>query len=204
MTVAVRSAPDTERSATGSRGEAIYERDIKPILAEDQFGRIVAIDVDSACWAIGDDLLQASADLRAQHPDASDVWFRRVGYRAAFGFAGHPQREDDSSDEVSADRVESNSREMTAPVRTPADRAETRRRGEAIYERDIKPALAEDQHGRVVAIDVDSCCWAIADDVLQASADLRAQRPEASDVWLLRVGYRALVSFGGQQPRPSA
>lgn len=90
---------------------------------------------------------------------------------------------------------------MTVSVRTQADRRETGRRCEEIYERDIEPLLADDQRGRVVAIDVDSGCWAIADDVIQASADLRAQRPEARDVWLLRVGYRALESFGGRRLR---
>ena len=74
---------------------------------------------------------------------------------------------------------------------------ETARLGEEIYERDIKPTLGKDQHGRCVAIDVDSGCWAIADEVLEAADELRAQRPYATDVWLLRVGYRALHSFGG-------
>ena len=90
---------------------------------------------------------------------------------------------------------------MTVAVRRRSAREETARRGEEIYERDIEPTLAEDQHGRVVAIDVDSGDWAIADEVLQAAADLRVQRPEANDVWLLRVGYRALHSFGGQRLR---
>lgn len=89
-------------------------------------------------------------------------------------------------------------------VRSQDDRRATARRGEEIYERDIKPTLSEDQHGRVVAIDVDSGCWAIADEVLQAAADVRVLRPEATDVWLLRVGYRALHSFGGQRlPSPT-
>ena len=230
--MAIRSAPDTERSETTSggearadraesdseamaapvrtpadraetrrRGEATYERDIKPTLSEDQLGRIVAIDVDSGCWAIADDSLQASADLRAQRPEASDVWLRRVGYRAAFGFAGHPSRDDDSSGEARADRVESNSEASPTPVRTRADREATHRRGEEIYERDIEPLLADGQRGRIVAIDIDSGCWAIADDELQASADLRTQRPEATDVWLLRVGYRVAHSFAGHWSR---
>lgn len=50
--MAVRSAPDTERSETARRGEEIYERDIKPTLGEDQDGRYVAIDVDTGRWTI--------------------------------------------------------------------------------------------------------------------------------------------------------
>ena len=86
-------------------------------------------------------------------------------------------------------------------VRSTRDRKETARRGEEIYEREIEPGLAEDQHGRVVAIDVDSGCWAIADKVLDASADLRVRCPEATDVWFLRVGYRAVEGFGGNRLR---
>ena len=199
--MAVRSAPDTERSETARRGTEIYERDIKPALDEDQNGRFVSVDVDSGCWAIADTRRDAVDALYAQHPDAHDVWTLRVGYSAAVSLGGRPLQVDDPIGEVSADRVESSSGVTTASVRTPADRAETRRRGEAIYERGIKPTLGDDQHGRIVAIDVDSGCWAIADGLLQASADLRAQRPEASDVWLRRVGYRAVYGFGGQGSR---
>lgn len=73
------------------------------------------------------------------------------------------------------------------------ERAETARRGNEIYERDIKPTLGEDQHGRYVAIDVDSGRWTIADTRLAASDELYEQCPQASDVWMLRVGYRALI-----------
>lgn len=200
-TVAVRSAPDTERSETARRGTEIYERDIKPMLGEDQDGRYVSIDVDTGCWTIADTHRDAVDELHAQHPDSHDVWSLRVGYRAVVSFGGRPLREEDSTGEVKADRVESSSEAATAPDRTQADRMETGRRGEEIYERDIEPLLADDERGRIVAIDVDSGCWAIADDELQASADLRVQRPEATDVWLLRVGYRVTHSFAGHWSR---
>lgn len=87
-------------------------------------------------------------------------------------------------------------------VRNQSARKETARRGGEIYERDIKPNLAEDQHGRCLAIDVDSGDWAIADEVLDAAADLRARRPEACDVWLMRVGHRGLFSFAGRGLQP--
>lgn len=86
-------------------------------------------------------------------------------------------------------------------VRSQVTLEETARRGDEIYERDIKPTLAEDQRGRCVAIDIDSGDWAIADEVLDAAEDLRERHPDASDVWLLRVGYRGLYGFGGQGSR---
>ena len=85
---------------------------------------------------------------------------------------------------------------MTTPVRR--SREETARLGKVIYERDIRPQVEADHSGEYVAVDVDSGSWAIADDVLAAARRLRAQHPEAIDVWLFRVGYRALHHFGGR------
>jgi len=79
------------------------------------------------------------------------------------------------------------------PVRP---RNETHRLGEAIYERDIRAQVEADHRGEIVAIDVDSGSWAIAENARVAAQRLRAQRPDANDVWLVRIGYRALRSFG--------
>ena len=86
----------------------------------------------------------------------------------------------------------------TAPTR-PAD--ETARLGDEIYERDIRHQVEADHHGEVVAIDVESGNWAIGDDVIAATDQLWAQHPAAHDIWSVRVGYRALVSFGGHSLR---
>ncbi len=75
-------------------------------------------------------------------------------------------------------------------------RKETRRLGEAIYERDIRAEVEADHRGEIVAIDVDSGSWAIAENARVAGQRLRAKRPDANDVWLVRIGYRALRSFG--------
>ena len=85
---------------------------------------------------------------------------------------------------------------MTTPVRR--SREETARLGKAIYERDIWPKVEADHDGEYVAVDVDSGSWATSDDALAAARRLRAQQPEAVDVWLLRVGYRALLHFVGR------
>ena len=80
-------------------------------------------------------------------------------------------------------------------------RAETTRLGKEIYERAIRPQVEVDHVGEVVAIDVDSGTWAIGDGVIAATDLLRAQRPDANDIWLERVGFRALYSFGGGSVR---
>ncbi len=89
---------------------------------------------------------------------------------------------------------------MTA--RRPAK--ETARLGEAIYERDIRSQVESAHHGAIVAIDIDSGDWAVADTVLGAAERLREQRPEATDVWSVRVGHRAVYSFAGSSTRSAA
>ena len=81
------------------------------------------------------------------------------------------------------------------------DLDETVRLGLEIYEREIRHKVEKDHVGKIVAIDVDSGCWALGDDAVISDEDvaverLREQRPEATDILLERVGYRALRSFG--------
>ena len=77
---------------------------------------------------------------------------------------------------------------------------ETARLGDEIYERDIRPQVEADHHGEVVAIDVDSGDYAIADTALAAADALRERRP-VLDVWVVRVGYPTLRTFGGSSLR---
>ena len=94
---------------------------------------------------------------------------------------------------------------MDAPTRVPVQvstkksrlNEEIARLGDEIYERRIRPKVEAENLGRIVAIDVDSESWAIADSELAAAGRLRQQRPDASNVWLLRVGYRAIAGIGG-------
>ena len=85
--------------------------------------------------------------------------------------------------------------ETPAHPRRPKE--ETARLGDEIYRRDIKAQVEAEHDGECVAIDVDSGRWAIAESEIAASDSLRAQCPDAIDVWLLRVGYRAAASIGG-------
>ena len=83
----------------------------------------------------------------------------------------------------------------TSPPSRPKE--ETARLGDEIYERDIRPQVEADHHGEVIAIDVETGSWAIGKNGLDATDSLRTQHPEAYDIWCLRVGFRALHSFGG-------
>lgn len=87
------------------------------------------------------------------------------------------------------------------PVEPSRPTSETMRLGKQIYDRDIRAKVEADHHGRIVAIDVDSGEWAIADSVLEAADALRERRHNDIDVWVERVGYPALRSFGGSSFR---
>ena len=86
---------------------------------------------------------------------------------------------------------------LTREQRQRRSNQETARLGDEIYRREIKAQVEAGHDGEYVAIDVDSGHWAVAESELAASDSLRAARPDASDVWLLRVGYRAVASIGG-------
>ena len=76
---------------TGLLGDGIYERDIRPHIEDAYHGKIVAIDVDSGDYAIGDTVSAASERLRERCPNA-DVWSVRVGYRTLVSFGGGSSR----------------------------------------------------------------------------------------------------------------
>lgn len=69
--------------------------------------------------------------------------------------------------------------------------AEVAARGKEIYERDIRPQVEADNFGKVVAIDVISGDYELADDVLASVRQLRVRQP-AAEIWLLRVGFPSL------------
>ncbi len=97
--------------------------------------------------------------------------------------------------------------EKTAPAQRKRPTAPTRpkeeiaRMGKEIYERDILPQVEADHHGKIVSIDVDTGIWAIGEELREAVEELRTQRPQAIDVWSLRVGHRGVYKFGGSALR---
>ncbi len=60
--------------------------------------------------------------------------------------------------------------------------------GKEIYERDIRPLVEAGNKGRVVAIDVRTGEFELADDAITSASQLRARAPEAV-IFFMRVGY---------------
>ena len=69
------------------------------------------------------------------------------------------------------------------------------RRGNDLYERQVRPQVESGNTGKIVAIDIDTGAFEVADDVLTASDRLFARHPEAQP-WFVRIGYRAVHRFG--------
>ena len=80
------------REETARLGRKIYQRDILPLVEADHHGEVVAIDVDTGNWAIGDNVIAATDRLREQRPDAINVLSERVGYPALYRFGGSSLR----------------------------------------------------------------------------------------------------------------
>lgn len=74
---------------------------------------------------------------------------------------------------------------------------ETARLGDEIYEREVRARVEARNHGKVVAIDVETGAYALDESALAAAKRLRARCPKA-DIWFVRVGHRALHRIGSR------
>jgi hypothetical protein len=69
------------------------------------------------------------------------------------------------------------------------------RRGDELYEREVRPNLKSEDNGKFVAIDIETGAYEIDCDELAASDRLLARHPDAQ-VWLKRVGSDYVRRFG--------
>jgi hypothetical protein len=77
-------------------------------------------------------------------------------------------------------------------------------RGRALFDQRVRSRVEPAQNGRIVAVDVETGEFAVADDVPGACRPLIASNPDAQ-IWTIRVGRRAVHRIGNWiGPRPSA
>jgi hypothetical protein len=77
---------------------------------------------------------------------------------------------------------------------------EAARRGDELYEQVVRPNIKPKDHGKYVAIDMDTGEWEMDEDEIAAGDRLLARLPDAQ-IWLTRVGYGYTVRFGGASLR---
>jgi hypothetical protein len=76
-----------------SRGEALYERQIRDRVEAGNRGKFVVIDIETGDFEMEEDDVQATKRLLARRPDAV-VYGLRVGYPTAYTLGGHVGREE--------------------------------------------------------------------------------------------------------------
>ncbi len=69
------------------------------------------------------------------------------------------------------------------------------RLGTAIYDEVVRPLVEAAGQGKVVAIDIDTSEFEVADDTLKAADRLLARCPDAQ-IWFVRVGHPGVHRFG--------
>ncbi len=84
--MAVRQ-PRYSKEEFARRGMDIYERQIRVQVEEGNKGKIVAIDIETGDYALGENILSASQPLFERNEDAQ-LWSVRVGHRAVHHIGG--------------------------------------------------------------------------------------------------------------------
>jgi hypothetical protein len=84
------------------------------------------------------------------------------------------------------------------PVRQPRyNKEEFARRGNELYESKIRSQVEQDNCGKIVAIDIETGAFEVAEDIVTASNRLLAKYPDAQ-TWFIRIGHRAVYHFGAR------
>ncbi len=86
-------------------------------------------------------------------------------------------------------------------VRQPRySKEEFARRGDEIYESQVHPQVAKGNHGKIVAIDIETGDFEVDKSEIAACERLEARRPDAQ-IWIMRIGSRHVRRFGGRTKR---
>lgn len=86
-------------------------------------------------------------------------------------------------------------------VRQPRySKEEFAQRGDLIYQTQIRPQVEADNHGKIVAIDIETGDYEIADSPMLAVDRLYERNPDVQP-WVIRIGYRAVFRFGSRSLR---
>ena len=71
------------------------------------------------------------------------------------------------------------------------------KRGDEIYETQVRPQVETGNYGKIVAIDIETGAFEVADEILTATGNLFQRIPNAQH-WIVRIGYRAVHRFGAR------
>jgi hypothetical protein len=80
--------PRYSKEEFARRGNEIYETQVHPQVEKSNYGRIVAIDIETGAFEVADDSLTAAKQLLKRYPDAQ-IFGMRIGHRAVHRFGFH-------------------------------------------------------------------------------------------------------------------
>ena len=69
------------------------------------------------------------------------------------------------------------------------------RRGNEIYESQVRSEVEDGNYGKIVAIDIETGSFELAKDTMTASDRLLERYPDAQ-IWCVRVGHKGVHRFG--------
>jgi frataxin-like iron-binding protein CyaY len=73
-------------------------------------------------------------------------------------------------------------------------------RGDALYESQVRSQVEDGNHGKIVAIDLETGAFEIDASEISACNRLEASHPNAQ-IWIVRIGSRHVRRFGGRTKR---
>jgi hypothetical protein len=86
-------------------------------------------------------------------------------------------------------------------VRQPRySKEEFARRGDELYETQVRPQVEADNHGKIVAIDLETGAFEVDASEIAACERLETRQPDAQ-IWIVRIGSRHVRRFGGRTKR---
>ncbi|MES1023926.1 hypothetical protein ABN584_13620 [Gloeocapsa sp. BRSZ] len=74
------------------------------------------------------------------------------------------------------------------------------RRGDEIYETQVRQQVEEGNHCKIVAIDIETGDFEVDQSEIAACDRLEARHPDAQ-IWIVRIGSRHVRRFGGRTQR---
>ena len=76
------------------------------------------------------------------------------------------------------------------------------RRGNEIYDNQVRQRVEDGNYGKIVAIDIETGAFEVADDTIAATDRLYERVPDAQP-WVIRIGHRTVYRFGSRSLKKS-
>ena len=78
------------------------------------------------------------------------------------------------------------------------NKEEFAKRGNEIYTAKIRPQVEPANNGKIVAIDIETGAFEVAEDIVKASEQLLGKYPDAQ-TWFIRISHPAVYHFGASR-----